>query len=418
MPFDKSSRPSRSYLKHAPLVLAASALVLAQASHAEAPSASAALKPAAQIVLRTDEAAAGAKPAAQSAQKSPAASDYVEREEVQKYLRSLAKEKKIPYEWLEREVALARYSPLSEKYTTPKPKADKKTTPEKNFLLYERNLVNTERIVKGVDFIERNADTLRRVEAETGVSGYAVTAIIGVESIYGRNMGRFRVLDALMTLSFDYTRRAKYYRSELASFLDFCYRQQVPPVTVTGSFAGALGLGQFMPASLNAYGRDGDGDGKIDIVHNEADGIASVANFLRVHGWARGERPLYPVEASEAIFKATKSGGIKTHSTVGALLKAGVKPAGKLPLDEKEPAMLVNLPWIAKDNTRGVDYYIGTDSFAAILRYNRSYFYAAAVTLLSYELEKRSEDMLHRRAEASAPADAEDAKKPASDPAQ
>ena len=220
MPFDKSSRPSRSYLKHAPLVLAASALVLVQASHAEAPSAGAALKPAAQIVLRTDEAAAGAKPAAQSAQKSPAASDYVEREEVQKYLRSLAKEKKIPYEWLEREVALARYSPLSEKYTTPKPKADKKTTPEKNFLLYERNLVNTERIVKGVDFIERNADTLRRVEAETGVSGYAVTAIIGVESIYGRNMGRFRVLDALMTLSFDYTRRAKYYRSELAKALD------------------------------------------------------------------------------------------------------------------------------------------------------------------------------------------------------
>lgn len=347
---------------------------------------------------------AGEKTSSQAAQKttpkrtdkSPAASDYVERKDVQDYLRSVSKEKQIPYDWLEREVALARYSPLSEKYTTPRPKANKKTTPEKNFILYERNLVNNERIVRGVDFIERNTETLRRIEAETGVSGYAITAIIGVESIYGRNMGRFRVLDALMTLSFDYTRRAKYYRSELSSFLDFCYREQVSPVSVTGSFAGALGLGQFMPASLNAYGRDGDGDGKIDIVNNEADGIASVANFLAKHGWARGERPLYPVEATEAIFKATQSGGIKTHTTVGSLLKAGVKPQGKLPLSAKEPAMLVNLPWIAKDNTHGVDYYIGTDSFAAILRYNRSYFYAAAVTLLAYELEEQSADHLHR----------------------
>ncbi|MBM6704957.1 lytic murein transglycosylase [Sutterella massiliensis] len=326
--------------------------------------------------------------------KNTTVSDYVERAEVQAYLRSVSEEKGIPYEWLEREVALARYSPLSEKYTTPKPKADKKRTPDKNFILYERNLVNAERIDRGIDFMERNLETLRRVEKDTGVSGYAVTAIIGVESIYGRNMGRFRVLDALMTLSFDYTRRANYYRSELSSFLDFCYRQDVAPVSVTGSFAGALGLGQFMPASLNAYGRDGDGDGKIDIVKNEADGIASVANFLLEHGWPRGKRPLYPVNATEAIFKATNSGGIHTNATVASLLAAGVTPVGALPLAPDEKAMLVNLPWIAKDNTRGVDYYIGTDAFSAILRYNRSYFYAAAVTLLAYELEEQSKGIM------------------------
>lgn len=328
-------------------------------------------------------------PKAQKAPKNKTASDYLSRPEVMAFLRELSKEKKIPLEWLKEEVAVARYSPLSEKYTTPKPKADKKTTPEKNFLLYRRNLVNSERIERGLDFIERNVATLERIERETGVSRWAVTAIIGVESIYGRNMGRFRVLDALMTLSFDYTRRAKYYRSELASFLDFCWRQQVAPVSVTGSFAGAVGLGQFMPASLSAYGRDGDGDGRIDIVKNEADGIASVANFLKVHGWARGERPLYPVEASAEIFRKTKSGGIKTHTTVGALLRAGVKPMGELPLKASEPAMLVDLPWIHSDDSRGTDYYIGTDSFAAILRYNRSYFYASAVTLLAYELESR-----------------------------
>ena len=204
-----------------------------------------------------------------------------------------------------------------------------------------------------------------------------------------------------MTLSFDYTRRAKYYRSELTSFLEFCWSQQVSPVSVQGSFAGAVGLGQFMPASLNAYGRDGDGDGRIDIVNNEADGIASVANFLKVHGWARGERPLYRVSATEEIFKATKSGGIKAHTTVGALLKAGVKPLEAWKLRENEAALLVDLPWILKDNTKGVDYYLGTPSFSAILHYNRSYFYAAAVSQLADEIERRR--TASTRSEAEAP---------------
>ena len=319
---------------------------------------------------------------------SPAASDYAERPDVQAFIKKLSAERGIPLDWLEAGVAVARYSPLSEKYTTPRPNANKKTTAEKNFLLYERNLVNSERIRRGTDFLEDNRGVFDRVEAETGVSRYAVAAIIGVESIFGRNMGRFRVLDALMTLSFDYTRRSKYYLAELSDFLEFCWRQQIEPVAVSGSFAGAMGLGQFMPSSLKAYGKDGDGDGHIDIVGNEADGIASVANFLLAHGWARGERPLYRVSATPEIFKATGSGGIKTHTTAGALLKAGVKPLEALPLAENEPALLVDLPWIKASNEKGVDYYIGTSSFAAILRYNRSYFYAAAVSLLADELER------------------------------
>ena len=333
-------------------------------------------------------------PRASSVRSSPAASDYLSRADVKAYLKRLSEEKKIPLAWLEAEVAVARYSPVSERLMTPKPKADRKTTPERNFRLYERNLVDDERIERGLDFIERNRAVLRRVSEETGVSPYAVTAIIGIESIYGRNMGRFRVLDALMTLSFDYTRRAKYYQSELASFLEFCWREQVSPISVTGSFAGALGLGQFMPASLNAYGRDGDGDGKIDIVHSEPDGIASVANFLRVHGWITGERPLYKVEANPVIFQKTGSGGIRPHTTVGSLLKAGVKPLEKLPLKVEEPALLVDLPWISKDDDKGVDYYIGTGSFSAILHYNRSYFYAAAVTFLAYRHEELHEKLL------------------------
>lgn len=312
------------------------------------------------------------KSAAESVKGSPAASDYVERTDVQEYLKDISNKQGIPLEWLMNEVALARYSPLSERYTTPRPNADKKTTAEKNFLLYERNIVNAERIERGTAFLRDHQEVFARIEEESGVSRYAVAAIIGVESIYGRNMGRFRVLDALMTLSFDYTRRAKYYRSELTDFLDFCWKQQISPVSVTGSFAGAMGLGQFMPASLRAYGKDGDGDGHIDVVNSPADGIASVANYLAVHGWVRGERPLYRVSATDAIFKATGSGGIKTHTTAGALYKAGVKPLEAIPLKDDEPALLVDLPWIKSNNERGVDYYLGTGSFAAILRYNRS----------------------------------------------
>ncbi len=269
------------------------------------------------------------KSAAESVKGSPAASDYVERTDVQEYLKDISNKQGIPLEWLMNEVALARYSPLSERYTTPRPNADKKTTAEKNFLLYERNIVNAERIERGTAFLRDHQEVFARIEEESGVSRYAVAAIIGVESIYGRNMGRFRVLDALMTLSFDYTRRAKYYRSELTDFLDFCWKQQISPVSVT-----------------------------------------------------------------DAIFKATGSGGIKTHTTAGALYKAGVKPLEAIPLKDDEPALLVDLPWIKSNNERGVDYYLGTGSFAAILRYNRSYFYAAAVSLLASELEDRDAQYL------------------------
>ena len=292
-------------------------------------------------------------------------------------------------DWLKKEVAAARYSPLTQKYSTPKPNANRKTTPERNFALYKRNLLTEERIADGVDFVARNRATLERLEKELGVDRHVVAAVIGIESIYGKNMGRFRVIDALMTLSFDYTRRASYYKKELAAYLAYCHREGLSVTTVRGSFAGAIGLGQFMPTSLFAYGKDGNGDGHVDIVECEADGAASVANFLLQHGWKRGEKPLYPAEADAEIFRATASGGIKAHTTVGALLKAGVRPKGGWTLPEGDAALLVDLPWILADDKKGVDYFVGTPSFSAILHYNRSYFYAAAVSMLADEIRSR-----------------------------
>ena len=341
---------------------------------------------------------APAKTAARA--KSPSASDYLEREEVRLFLKEVSRTHGIPLDWLESEVAVARYSALAERYTTPKPGASRRTTPEKNYLLYSKNLVNEERIAKGADVLKRNDAAFREAETLTGVGRHAVAAVIGIETVYGRNMGRFRVLDALMTLSFDYTRRAAYFRSELSSFLDFCWREKISPVTVLGSYAGAIGLGQFMPSSLDAYGRDGDGDGRVDIVGSEADAIASVAAFLCAHGWVSGIDPLYPVEADRDIYERIGAGGITVHTTLAGLREEGVRKTESVPLPDDEPVLLVDLPWVDVKNRRGTHWFVGTRNFAAILRYNRSYFYAAAVSALAERIAAR-ERSLGKTAEAS-----------------
>lgn len=329
------------------------------------------------------------KPAVAAKVRSPSASDYLDRDDVRAFLRDVSKEHDIPLEWLEAEVAVARYSSLAEKYSTPRPSANPKTTPEKNFSLYAKNLINEERTSRGVDFLKKNAVAFKAAEEATGVDRYAVAAVIGVETIYGRNMGRFRVLDALMTLSFDYTRRAAFFKSELSSFLDFCWREQISPVTVLGSFAGAIGYGQFMPSSLDKYGRDGDGDGRVDIVESEADAVMSVAAFLKAHGWVTGIAPLYPVRADREIFERIGAGGISVHTTLADLRREGVLDTETVPLPDDEPLLLVDLPWRDAKNRGSTHWYVGTRNFAAILRYNRSYFYAAAVSKLADRIAER-----------------------------
>ncbi len=325
----------------------------------------------------------------------PAGLTYPEREEVTAFLKEVSTQKGIPYEWLETEIALARYSPLAERYMTPKPKTGPATTPERNFRLYHRNMVNMERIQKGLDFLARHTELFAHIEETQGVSRHAIAAIIGIETIYGKNMGRFRVLDVLVTLAFDYTRRATFYRKELAEFLDFCWRDKLPTVSVTGSYAGAVGFGQFMPSSLNRFGTDGDGDGFIDIISNEADGIASVATYLREHGWKSGLKPLYPVKQKLNGTEITPSSGIRADHTVGELLSAGIEPIGLLDLAQDHPVLLVELPWQEAGGELEKRLYLGTQNFSAFLYYNRSYFYAAAVSMLAEalaEAEKRDAD--------------------------
>lgn len=323
--------------------------------------------------------------------KAPAAGvNYTDREDIIAFLKEVSAEKGIPYDWLETEIALARYSPLAERYMTPKPQTGPATTPDRNFRLYQRNMVNSERISKGVDFLEQHIELFSHIENTQGVSRYAIAAIIGVETIYGKNMGRFRVLDVLVTLAFDYTRRATFYKKELAEFLDFCWRDKLPTVSVTGSYAGAIGYGQFMPSSLNSFGTDGDNDGFIDIINNEADAIASVAAYLKAHGWKAGLKPLYPVKQKIRPETIPPSTGIRADKTVDGLLKGGIEPVGLLDLPLNHPVLLVDLPWQDDGGPLERHLYIGTQNFSAFLYYNRSYFYAAAVSMLAQALEDAS----------------------------
>ena len=248
-----------------PLALSVSLLAGPVLSAAESP-APAREKTSSEAPAAEKKVAAPSK-AAEKTKSASRVKNYVLREDVLDYLAQVSKNENIPLDWLKKEVAAARYSPLTQKYSTPKPNANRKTTPERNFALYKRNLLTEERIADGVDFVARNRATLERLEKELGVDRHVVAAVIGIESIYGKNMGRFRVIDALMTLSFDYTRRASYYKKELAAYLAYCHREGLSVTTVRGSFAGAIGLGQFMPTSLFAYGKDGNGDGYPDDVN-------------------------------------------------------------------------------------------------------------------------------------------------------
>jgi membrane-bound lytic murein transglycosylase B len=210
---------------------------------------------------------------------------------------------------------------------------------------YRALFVNPRRITGGLDFWKIHAGPLARAEREFGVPAEIIVAIIGVETLYGRNTGRWRVVEALATLAFDYPPRAKFFREELEAYLLLAREAGFDVFSVRGSYAGAIGIPQFMPGSLRRYAVDFDGDGAIDLRANPADAIGSVANFLKQHGWQAGE---------EVQRKASGDG-------------------------ETGGGVLINL---------GTEQRIGLANFQVLMRYNRSALYAAAVADLSEELKK------------------------------
>ena len=250
---------------------------------------------------------------------------------------------------------------------------------------YRAIMLTRERIDGGVEYWQRNYDALRRAEAQYGVPPEVVTAIVGVETKYGRNTGRHRVLDALYTLAFGYPRRAAFFRGELEQFLVMARDEGFDARKVNGSYAGAMGKPQFMPSSFRSYAVDFDGDGRRDLWNSDADVIGSVANYFARNGWRRGERVVAGVTGFEPRHGRLVSTELKATQRAGDLTGAGMSIAGNPPADT--PGTL-----FALQEEGGTSHWFGMGNFYAITRYNRSILYAMAVHQLSREIATALQD--------------------------
>ncbi|NTV10540.1 MAG: lytic murein transglycosylase B [Zoogloea sp.] len=259
--------------------------------------------------------------------------------------------------------------------------APPKTPGVRSWQRYRSRFVEPIRIQAGIRFWEDNAETVRAASARFGVPPEIIVSIIGVETIYGRNTGNFQTVSALATLAFDYPRRAELFRGELEELLLMAREQQRDPLDFQGSYAGALGLPQFLPSSVRKYAVDFDGDGQIDLTNSPGDAIGSVANYLHEHGWVQGAPVAAPAEIGEgADLKPLLAADILPSFDRETLAQHGVRNAGKAQPADK--AALVELV------TPGAEpeYWLGYQNFYVISRYNRSSFYAMAVFELAEAL--------------------------------
>jgi membrane-bound lytic murein transglycosylase B len=246
---------------------------------------------------------------------------------------------------------------------------------------YRPRFVLERRIDRGLEVFGQRQAELDRAQAASGVPVDVILGIVGVETFYGENVGKHRVLDALSTLAFDYPPRQEFFRKELEQYLVMTREESLDALQPVGSYAGAMGLPQFMPSSFRAYAVDGDEDGKRDLWNDWADVFSSVGNYLKVHGWRAGEPVMAPADASNA-----RLDGIDTKlaltETVGSLRARGLRFETDLP--ESAPAMLVTLRVAG-----GTEYRVGFTNFFAITRYNRSQMYASAVSDLADAIAAR-----------------------------
>jgi membrane-bound lytic murein transglycosylase B len=249
---------------------------------------------------------------------------------------------------------------------------------------YRANFVNERQIAAGVEFWRTHQAVLARATKEYGVPEEIIVAIVGIETFYGRHTGRWRVIDALTTLAFDYPPRAPFFRGELENYLVISRDRGNDVFETRGSWAGAIGIPQFMPGSYMKFAVDFDGDGRIDLSNTPADAIGSVANFLKQHGWKPGEPIFLDADVKGEAFRPYADGQVLPRNTLEELAKAGATArSGTAPADLK--AALIEL----ESPGRPSEYRLGFDNFYVITRYNRSSFYASAVSDLAAALRAR-----------------------------
>ncbi|MGD2137028.1 MAG: lytic murein transglycosylase B [Gammaproteobacteria bacterium] len=253
---------------------------------------------------------------------------------------------------------------------------------------YRRIFLTQGRIQGGVRFWQANADALEMASQAYGIDPQIIVAIIGVETRYGSNTGRHRVLDALSTLAFDYPPRSDFFRGELEEYLVLAREEDIDLLATTGSYAGAMGYGQFIPSSYRSFAVDFDADGKRDLWNSKMDIIGSVANYFHAHGW----EPDAPVTTRASVTgnepDTLLEGGYKPNMPLAAMRRAGVEADAQLPDDLA--AALFRL-----EQEDGPEYWVGFNNFYVITRYNHSPLYAMAVYQLSEEIRAAYEQEQH-----------------------
>ena len=252
-----------------------------------------------------------------------------------------------------------------------------------NWTEYRNIFLTGSRIEGGVAFWRSHAETLARAEREFGVPPQVIVAILGVETRYGANTGGHRVLDALHTLGFHYPRRGEFFRTQLSHFLRFAREEDIAPTMPTGSYAGAMGVPQFMPDSFRIYAIDYDGDGHRDIWHNMDDVIGSVANYFVKKGrWQRGQPVTYRASGVDGRHTALIEAGAKPTLSLSQVQESGIRVEGSPPDD-------LSLSLMAFDTDAGEEHWVGLPNFYAIMRYNPRTKYAMAVYQLSEAIRER-----------------------------
>ncbi len=312
-----------------------------------------------------------ATPAAPSAPPvAPSGGPLAERAEVQAFIRDLVARRGFDSNQL--------YATFSRARTQPSIiQAMNRPAEAKPWYAYRQIFLTPQRVQGGVQFWQTHRQALVRAEQVYGVPAEIVVAIIGVETSYGKNTGKYNVLEALATLAFDYPRRAPYFRKELENYLLLTREEGIDPMAVKGSYAGAMGLGQFMPGSYLNYAVDFDGDGQRNLWTNPVDAIGSVANYLSKHRWQRGE----PVTVRAAVGGAYYGDLVSRKAQPPARTVASFRQRGVIPssaVSDEQKAILLEF-----DGSYSPEYWLGFDNFYVITRYNQSPLYAMAVYQLS-----------------------------------
>lgn len=324
------------------------------------------------------KAAHAGKPPGAAARGAAGLQTYRDRADALAWADEVAVRRGLEPAWVRQMLAQARQLPLVTQLMTPAPAG----TP-KNWQAYRSRFIEPRRIEAGVRFWQSQREVLARAEAEYGVPAELIVGVIGVETLYGQQTGTFRVLDALATLAFDFpashpraAERVRFFQGELEQFLSLRAQSGLDLLSVRGSYAGAMGLPQFMPSSWIRYGVDFDRDGRVDLFGSPADVIGSVANYFKVFNWQPGLPTHYPVRFdTERLDKdALLAPDILPTFSVDSFVAKGAVLTGDA-LQHRGPLALVEL----QNGDNPPSYVAGTENFYAVTRYNWSSYYALAV---------------------------------------